>query len=236
MTFPTVKPARRDYPPEVHRGGVPDQGGKTPVEHAFRTQTAVKDDYTRWRQDHSPNIPPEVLKANAGAFAVSDAALQLPGVLKAVHQNAKDAAAKVNDILRGARVSDDNVEQVKAQRFWARAQRSLDACKDPAKLVAAAQDLIANADDADIPTIAEELTDYLASRGVAAGWIPTALAQRVPGLADAQTEAILAHRQHAVLLQNDRHLRNAMAKDVAAPPLQDPSLVNSEPYLESSTD
>jgi hypothetical protein len=235
MAFPTVQNARPFYPPAVPTGQLPNPGGATPVENAYRTQQQVANLYTQWRQAHSPNITPEVAKANAGAFSVSDAALQLPDVLKAVHQNAKDAGAKVNDILRGARVSDDNVEQVKAQRFWARAQRSLDAIKDPAKLVAAAQDLIANADAADIPTIAEELSEYMASRGVAAGWIPAALAQKIPGLADAQTEAILAHRQHAVLLQNDRHLRNAMAKDVAAPPLQDPSLVNSEPYLDSST-
>lgn len=236
MTFPTVKPARPVYPPSLPVGPVPDPGGKTSAEHAYRTQQSVADLYTRWRHAHSPDIAPEALKANAGAFAVSDAALQLPDVLKAVQQNAKDAGAKVDDLFKGSRVSDDNVTQVKAQRFWARTQRTLDAIKDPAKLVAGAQELVANADDADIPTLAEELTDYLASRGVAAGWIPTALATKIPGLADAQTEAILTHRQHAVLLQNDRHLRNAMSKDTAAPPLQDPSLVNAEPYLDSSTD
>jgi hypothetical protein len=236
MTFPTVKSARSVYRPEVPRGGVPDPGGATPVEHGYRTQQAVAAEYTRWRQAHSPNIAPEVAKRNAGAFAVSDAALQLPDVLTAVHQNAKDANAKVNEILRGSRVSDDNVDQVKAQRYWARQQRTLDAIKDPAKLLAAAQELVANAEGSDVPVVAEELSEYLGSRGVAAGWIPAALATKIPGLADAQTEAILAHRQHAVLLQNDRHLRNAMAKDVAAPPLQDPGLVNALPYVESSTE
>jgi hypothetical protein len=236
MTFPTVKPARPVYPPPVPTGPLPDAGGATPAAHAYRTQQAVADAYTRWRAAHSRDISPEALKANAGAFAVSDAALQLPDVLKAVQQNAKDAGAKVNQIVRGARVSDDNVDQVKAQRFWARSQRSLDAIKDPSKLVAAARELVSSATDEDVPTLAEEMTEYLASRGVATGWIPTALATKIPGLADAQTEAILAHRQHAVLLQNDRHLRNAMSKDTAAPPLQDPSLVNAEPYLDSSTD
>ena len=237
MVFSTVKPARPDYPPLVRSGPLPDVGGKDPVEHADRYQHAVADDYTDHHQARcSTNIPPEALKATAGAYAVSEAALHLPEVLKAVKQNADDAAAKVNDILRGARVSDDNVDQVKAQRFWARTQRGLDAIKDPAKLVAAAQAVIANADAADIPTIAEELSEYMASRGVAAGWIPTALATKIPGLAAAQAAAILASRQHAILLQNSNLLRNAMAKDIAAPPLQSPLAVTAEPYIESSTE
>ena len=235
MTFPTVKPSRPLFPPEVPRGSVPDPGGKTPAEHAYRTQRAVADAYTQWREAHSPDIAPEVAKRNAGAFGVSDAALQLPDVLKAVKQNADDASKQVNEILRGARVSDDNVDQVKAQRYWARTQRTLDAIKDPAKLIVKAQEFIANADGSDVPVLAEELSEYCTSRGVPAGWIPAALAGKVPGLADAQAAAILASRQHAILLQNHNLLRNAMAKDVASPPLQDPSLVNSEPYLESST-
>ena len=236
MSFPTVKPARPVYPPPVPTGPLPDPGGATPVEHAYRTQKAVADAYTRWRQAHSPDIAPDVAKANAGAFAVSDAALQLPDVLKTVQQNAKDANAKADELFRSSRVSDDNVDQIKAQRFWARTQRTLDAIKDPAKLVAAAQDVVANADAENVPTICEELSVYLASKGVPAGWIPAALAEKVPGLADAQTAAILANRQRDVLAQNDAFLRRAMSRDVDSPPLQDPSLVNSEPYLESSTD
>jgi hypothetical protein len=53
----------------------------------------------------------------------------------------------------------------------------LDAIKDTPKLLAAAQNLITNADDAAVPVIAEELLDYLAARNVPAGWLPAAVSR-----------------------------------------------------------
>ena len=152
-------------------------------------------------------------------------------------QDAEDAVSKSRDLMKNARVPDDDTaKQLAAQRYWARTQRTLDAIKDPSKLVATAQDLIANVADADVMTLAQELTEYCASRGIPAGWIPTALAEKVPGLADAETDKILKHRQYAVLLQNHNLLRNSMAKDIGAPPLQSPLAVTAEPYVESSTE
>jgi hypothetical protein len=106
------------------------------------------------------------------------------------------------------------------------------AIKDPSKLPTAAQALVANADDKAVPVIAEELPDYLASRGVPAGWLPDALGDKVPGLADPKADATLKARQHAVLAQNHHALTNAMAKDLAAPPLLDPYRVTGEAYGE----
>jgi hypothetical protein len=111
----------------------------------------------------------------------------------------------------------------------------LDAIRDPAKLVVAAQEAIGDATDSEIAMLAQRLSKYLGTKGVPTGRIPAAFAS-ITGPGDAQSAAILAHRQHAVLVQNDNMLRNAMGKDLAAPPLQDPGLVNAEPYLESSTD
>jgi hypothetical protein len=237
MAFPTVQSARPVYSPEVPRGGVPDPGGATPVEHAYRTQQAVAADYTRWRQAHSPHITPEALKANAGAYAVSDAALQLPEVLKPVKQDAEDAVRKSRDIVKNTRVPDDDAgKQLAGGGYWDGEHEVFEAIDDPAKLVMAAKEAITDATESEIPVLAQRLSKYLGTRGVPTGWIPAALASKIPGLADAQAAAILAHRQHAVLLQNDNLLRNAMAKDVAAPPILDPGIVNAEPYTESSTD
>ena len=57
MAFPTVQSARPVYPPPVPVGPVPDPGGATPVEHAFRTQQAVSAAYTRWRAAHPARSP-----------------------------------------------------------------------------------------------------------------------------------------------------------------------------------
>jgi hypothetical protein len=52
----------------------------------------------------------------------------------------------------------------------------------------------------------------------------------VPGLSDAQADAITKARQHAVLLQNHQNLTKAFEKDLAAPPLLDPAKVTADPY------
>lgn len=230
MTFPTVRSARLVYPPPVPVGTPHDPGGADSATRAARRQHQVADLYTRWRAAHSPDIDPDVLKSNAGAFSVSDAALTLPDALAAVKDDADTASQKVNNLIKGTRVGDDVASQIAAQRFWARAQRTLDAIKDPSKLVAASQALIANADDAQVSVLAEEVGDYLASRNAPGGWLPGALAAKIPGLSDASADAIVKARQLAVLQQNHHALTNSMEKDVAAPQLLDPARVTAEPY------
>jgi hypothetical protein len=233
MTFPTVKPSRPVYPPPVPVGVPVDPGGDDPATQAIRRQAQVADIYTRWREAHSPDIDPNVLKDNAGAFSVSDAALSLPDALAAVQADAAAAKGKVDDLIHGAGVDNTDVAgQISAQRFWARTQRTLDSIKDTPKLVAAAQGLIARADDAQIPCLSEELGDYLASRNAPTGWLDDAYAQRIPGLADAQADRIIKERQRDLLQHNHNVLTNAMAKDLAAPALLDPAAVSSEAYGE----
>ena len=229
-TLPGTKPTRPSFPPPIPTWDLPDPGGATPQEHAHRTQKAVAADYTRWRAAHSRDIDPNVLKANAGAYSVSNPATQLPGVLDAVRQDSEDANRHVNDLVKGNRVGDDIASQLAAQRFWARAQRSLDATKDGAKAVAAARDLVNTTEDNQIPVLSEELASYLASRSLPTGWLTEALAQRIPGLAEAASDAILKARQYAVLQANHQKLQKAFDADVDAPPLLDPADQTSQPY------
>jgi hypothetical protein len=135
--LPGTRSARPQYPPPVPTGTPVDPGGRTPAEHAHRVQQQAADLYARWRAAHSPDISPDVLKGNAGAFSVSDAALELPGVLAAVKADSDASTAKVNDLVNSQRVGGDVGSQIAAQRYWARAQRTLDAQKDAAKAVAA---------------------------------------------------------------------------------------------------
>lgn len=235
MTMPQTRPSRPVYPPPVPSGQVPHPGGKTPAETAYRTQQAVSDLYSRWRAGHSRDIEPDVLKDNAGAFAVSDAALQLPGVLDAVKQDIKDARIKRHDLITGNKVDGtDTGAQLAAQRYWDRSRRSLDAITEPGKIAAAAQELVGNADPAQVPVLTEELPSYLARRQVPAGWLPRALAEKIPGMADADADERVKARQLAILTQNHHALTRAMEKDIAAPPLLDPTTVTAVPYIDAS--
>jgi hypothetical protein len=230
MTFPGTAPARRVHVPSVPSGTLPDPGGRDSVERAHRLQRQTADLYTRWRASFPHGIDPDELKDTSGQFAYSDAALALPDALDAVKVDADSAAKQVNDLIKGMRVDGDVASQLGAQRYWSRAQRTLDAAKDPAKVVAAAQGLINNADDSQAPVLAEELSSYLASRNVPTDWLTDALASKIPGLSDASAEAIRKSRQYAVLLQNHQRLYHAMEKDVAAPQLLDPAQFTAEPY------
>jgi hypothetical protein len=97
-------------------------------------------------------------------------------------------------------------------------------------LAAAAQNLLADAEDSQIPALAEELPSYLRSRNVPSGWLTTALSSRIPGLSDAQAAETLSARQAAVLAANHQNLTRAIEKDTSPPPLLDPYAVNADAY------
>lgn len=232
--LPGTAPARGPaYPPPLPKGTPVDPGGADPADAAYRRQAQVADIYSRWRAAHSRDIPPDLLKQNAGAFQVSDAALTLQPAVDAVRQASDDATAHAVGLLKGNKVDDSDVAgQIAAQRFWDRAQRTLDAAQGVPKVVAAAQRLVADATDDQIPVLSEELASYLGSRNAPSGWLPEALAHRIPGLDQATENARLRARQHAVLAHNHHVLTNSFAKDIAAPPLMDPSQQTSTPYVE----
>ncbi|OBI90966.1 hypothetical protein A9X00_18240 [Mycobacterium sp. 1245805.9] len=159
--------------------------------------------------------------------------MALGPALDAAKAHADAAGAKVDGAVKGQRVDTSDVAaQLAADRFWRRAERTLESITGAPKLAQAAQDLIANANDAQIPVLAEELGPYLASRNVPTGWLSNALAARVPGLSDAQADATLLARQYAVLAQNHANLTKAFAADTNPPPLLDPysEAITSVPY------
>ena len=182
------------------------------------------------RGAHSRDIDPNVLKQNARAYSVSNPATQLAPVLDAVRQDSEDANRHVNDLIKGNRVGDDTASQLAATRTWAPAQRVMDPIKDGAKVVAAARDLIDNADDDEIPTLSEEMSSYLASRSLPTDWLTEALAPGIRGLSEARSTAILKARQYAVLHANHQKLQQAFESDIDVAPLIDPSDMTSQPY------
>lgn len=163
------------------------------------------------------------------AFSVSDAALTLGPALAAVKADADAAVDKRDALINNTRVADD--QEARAGRLWRRAVRTLDAKKSGAEKIAAARELIANAGD-DLPVYVEELRPYLESENLPTDWLLGAYAQSIPGLSEAQSDSIRKARQHAILAQNDAALRNAMSKDLTAPPTLDPANVSDQAYSE----
>ena len=133
------------------------------------------------------------------------------------------------EIASSAKVPDD--QAIQAQRIWARAQKRLEAAQGVTQTASVASDLINGADGLTLGTLQEELPDYLESEGVPTGWLPAAFAARIPDAADAVANATRLAKAHAVLLRNHQTLTRAIAKDVDAQPLLDPTVVDSAPYV-----
>ncbi|OMC19687.1 hypothetical protein A5738_15070 [Mycobacterium colombiense] len=160
---------------------------------------------------------------SANWFVTSQAAQALSPALEAARAHTDEAQAKVDAAVKGQKVDATDVAgQLAADRFWRRTERTLDAITSQSKLVAAAQDLIANASDVELPVVAEEIGSYLSSRGAATGWVNAALAQRIPGVDDLRAEAALRAKRVAVLNQNHNALTKAFASGVPGPQLLDP--------------
>jgi hypothetical protein len=228
MTFPTVRSARPSFPPPVPTAPLPDPGGRSPSEAAYRTQASVVNAYHAWRAAHSPNIDPDVLKGNAGAFSTSGPAQQLSPALAPMEQAVDDANHKVTDLIKAQTVAPEDVPA--ANWYWQSAVRNFDATNGPAQIASAAQALIANADAAQQRALADQLPSYLASRNVPTGWLPGALAAGVDGLSDAVADAKVATKQLGVLRQNYSQITAAMAKDLAVQGIMDPASVTADDY------
>jgi hypothetical protein len=178
-------------------------------------------------------VSPEDRRDSANWFSVSDAALALKPALDAARAHADEAQAKVDAAVKGQRVDTTDVAaQLAADRFWRRTERTLDSIKDQGKLASAAHDLIANATDAELPVVAEEIGAYLSSKGAPTGWVNTALAQRIPGVDDLRADAALKSKRLAVLNANHNALTKAFAAGTPTPALLDPysPTITSEPY------
>jgi hypothetical protein len=159
-----VKPSRPSFPPPVPTAEVPaPDAALPPAQRAHALQTAAAQQYSDWRAAHSPDIDPDLLKQNAGAFAAAPVITeQLPAALSAVAADADQAQQRVRDTLNSATVMPE--QEARATRVWARAVRLLDSKAGPAEVSAAARDLVANCYPADVAIYREELPAYMESR------------------------------------------------------------------------
>lgn len=226
-----VKPSRPSFPPPVPTAEVPEaDAALPPAQRAHALQTAAAQQYSQWRAAHSPDIEPDVLKANAGAFAAAPVITkQLPAALSAVAADADQAQQRVRDTLNSATVKPE--DEARASRVWARAVRLLDSKSSPPEVSSAARQLVEEAGPADVAVLREELPSYLESRQAPSDWLDTALAQKIPGAADAVAESNLKAKQLAAVRSNHDRIVHAVKADVDPPYLVDPSTVSAEDYV-----
>jgi hypothetical protein len=231
MSFPGTAHAKRGHVPPPPSGTLPDPGGASAAERDHRLHQQAADLYTRWKNSFPPGISADELQDSAGLFAYSDPALALPDSVAAVQAEADAADKRVGDLMKSQTVPADVGAQLAADRYWRRQKQVLDSISDGSKVAAAVQDLINSADDAQIPTLAEELSSYLSARSLPTGWLTQALSARIPNMADAQADQVIKARQLAIAKSNHRRLMDVFSKGtLPAPVLHDPTSVSADPY------
>jgi hypothetical protein len=102
----------------------------------------------------------------------------------------------------------DTASQIAAQRQWDRSRAQLDAARNAGQVTAAARNLLANAQGAEVAVLAEELKPYLDAAGAPTAWVEDAIAQAVPSYQAAKSELSDRERKLIKLEHNARVTRN----------------------------
>lgn len=157
---------------------------------------------------------PEGLHNQIGAFAESPAAQQIDDAIGLAAQREADAEAHVADVLAKLSPQGDVAAELRSTRAWNRAQRQLDAVPSD-RVPEMARTLIANADDAELGVLLQELPSFLASKGQASDWLTLVVAERLPELADAQRKLKLARQARPQIEFDAQRLRDRITKTTA---------------------
>jgi hypothetical protein len=74
MTFPGTASARRGHVPQPPSGTLPDPGGASAAQRAYRQHQQAADLYARWKHSFPPGISADELQDSQGLFAYSEPA------------------------------------------------------------------------------------------------------------------------------------------------------------------
>jgi hypothetical protein len=231
MTFPGTAPARPVHVPTPPTG-VPNVGGRDPLEHLDLLTKAVHQNYSQYRTSIPEGVGPDELASRAGEFAYTDQALAIPAAVEAARQHAEQAKRVVSDELGNLRVDPSESAQTAARRFWDRTSANLDAARKQGlpQAAAAARAAVANAPDDQVATLVEELSDWCSRNGVPVdSWLQAALASKA-GLDNEVSHSRLKQKQFAVVVGNALRLQRNLAKDTEPGPLLDYTAVRPDPY------
>lgn len=172
----------------------------------------------------------EGLKARLAGFGQTAQAQAVEEHRRAAHERAAQLKAEADAILRNVSTVGDSVaEQLKAQRDWARRKALLDNETNIAKVAAEARRLVESSDRGELPTLLEELPDYLASRNVPVSAINPAAEHRVPEYRAAQQKAQRAEMAAKVIDSKANAVGRAIAAGNALPDGALPSAAAYDP-------
>jgi hypothetical protein len=163
-------------------------------------------------------------------FEQTPAARAIGEHMAAVDDYVQATEAEAQRIRDGLRPGDSVADQLAAQRKWSRIKGKLDAADD-GTVTSVAQRVIETASLEELPTVAEELPDYLEGRNVPGEFVDDLLGQRVEEYGQARDRVRLAHKQRAIL-QHDaaklhRQIHEGHRSEV---PLVDPRNVTAQRY------
>jgi hypothetical protein len=195
------------------------------VEQAHAAIVHAKNEFQKHVNDvgrHRDHYSPDGFRAQVAEFANTDAAAAVDAAVSQVRERADEAATQVDKLRRSLSSHSDAVAEMRAGRYWVRTQRILDNTGN-AKLFGVAQNLITEADRAELAVLLEELPAYCESRGQSTSWLDAAVGQAVPEYGAARARLTKAQQARTVIEYNAKALHRGFAEGRPPTVLADPA-------------
>ena len=199
--------------------------GDTAVARAYNTFTNAREQQQRYYDNlhHNRDLySQDGIRAAVTALADSDVARSVERAQQEVHQRVDELAAEEQQILANLCPPGSTDEELRRGRTVARAERVLNAKTGTGGVAAAAQQLVANAEPAEVGVLAQELPSMLAAKGAPAGWLPAEIAKKVPALGAIQDKLATARQAQTVIDYDANLMRNGLRKGTVPVTIVDP--------------
>lgn len=231
LTLDTPAPDRTDL--DVPAGSVaygyaPKVDAPSAIGKAQQALDAVAGQFEKYLGSLKPErFSPDGLRQEIQRFADTDAGRTIDAAEKLAVQRRDNARENLDAVRRQLSPDGDVAAELRATRYWNRAQRILDNTAE-GKLSHAAAELIDSASPAELGTLLQELVPYLTSRGIAGtALVEVALTNKAPEYARAQRKLRDAERAAATIRYNANALRDRIRNTAAPAGYRRPHMVNA---------
>ena len=191
-------------------------GTGTVIEKAHAAMLEAQSAFTRHldsiRRDRYSN---EGMREEIASFADTHAAHSVDTAVEQVRQRRDQAQVHLDTIRQELSPDGDTAAELRAGRYWNRSKGLLDSA-DSSQVLGRTKNLLAKATPAERGTLLQELASYLASRGVAADWIDSAVAEIVPEFGHAREQLRTADQALQIAKFNANALRRGF--EIGRPP------------------
>lgn len=190
----------------------------TTVSTAFETMKSVRSAHQKYLAELAASkskFSPDGYRAKVLGFKDSPEAQAVDQHEAAVIARRDKAAADYEQTLANLSRPGDSAEELRNSRAWDRHKRTIDNAKSP---VAAARAAVSQAKPEELGVLLDELPAHLAATGHPTDWINQAVAQVVPGVANAREVFDKASRAAEIAQYDARRLREGFAS--GRPPVE----------------